>query len=112
PATLRRCARRGRRRGMGYKEGDMAKHPESIDVAQARATIARQAEEIQQLHQQVTDAHFAEELRGALVRSALAGTIAAPVSHSRLLEMIVETAAQVIRSQAASLFLVDEEPRR
>ena len=60
---------------------------------------------------QHADARLAEDLRAALVRSALAGTIAAPVTHSRLLEMIVETAAQVISSQAASLFLVDEERR-
>jgi Nif-specific regulatory protein len=55
------------------------------------------------------DARLAAELRSVLVRSALAGTLAAPVSHSRLLEMIVETAAQVINSQSASLFLVDHE---
>ena len=53
-------------------------------------------------------ARFAEDLRQVLVTAALAGTIAAPVSHSRLLEMIVETAAQVINSQAASLFLLDD----
>src|SRR5438132_9805215 len=55
------------------------------------------------------DVRFAAQLRSVLVRSALASTIAAPVTHSRLLEMIVETAAQVINSQAAALFLVDEE---
>jgi len=35
--------------------------------------------------------------------------IAEPMSHSRLLEMIVETAAQVISAEAASLFLIDQE---
>jgi Nif-specific regulatory protein len=87
----------------------MAPSPEASDLAEARATIARLSEEIESLRQQNADAHFAEELRGVLVRSALAGTIAAPVTHSRLLEMIVETAAQVINSEAASLFLVDDE---
>jgi Nif-specific regulatory protein len=81
------------------------------NLAEARAIIARLSEEIEGLRQQTADARFADELRGVLVRSALAGTIAAPVSHSRLLEMIVETAAQVINSQAASLFLVDDERR-
>src|SRR5438309_4727197 len=94
-----------------YKEGDMTAHPPPADLADALAVIARQAEEIERLRLQHADARLAEDLRAALVRSALAGTIAAPVTHSRLLEMIVETAAQVISSQAASLFLVDEERR-
>ncbi len=94
-----------------YKEGDMTAHPPPADLAEALAVIARQAEELERLRLQHTDARLAEDLRAALVRSALAGTIAAPVTHSRLLEMIVETAAQVISSQAASLFLVDEERR-
>src|SRR5437773_2015390 len=54
-------------------------------------------------------ARFAEELRQVLVQAAVAGTIAAPVSHSRLLEMIVETAARVITSKAAALFLLDQQ---
>ena len=89
----------------------MAADPPPANLAEALALIARQAAEIERLRLQHADARLAEELRAALVRSALAGTIAAPVSHSRLLEMIVETAAQVISSQAASLFLVDEEHR-
>jgi GAF domain-containing protein len=87
----------------------MARDPVPADLVEARAIIARQAEEIERLRQLNADSGFAEELRQVLVRSALVGTIAAPVSHSRLLEMIVETAAQVISSQAASLFLVDDE---
>jgi len=81
------------------------------DLAEALAIIVHQAAEIERLQLQHADARLAAELRAALVRSALAGTIAAPVTHSRLLEMIVETASQVISSQAASLFLVDEERR-
>src|SRR5229473_7600850 len=92
-----------------YKEGNMTAHPPPADLAEALAVIARQAEEIERLQLQHADARLAEELRSVLVRSALAGTIAAPVTHSRLLEMIVETAAQVINSQDASLFLVDDE---
>ncbi len=45
----------------------------------------------------------------ALAVSAAAGTIASPVSHLRLLEMIVETAAHVLRANAASLLLLDDE---
>jgi signal transduction protein with GAF and PtsI domain len=87
----------------------MAQDPAPADLAQARAIIARQAEELERLRQHSAESHFAEELRQVLIKSALVGTLAAPVSHSRLLEMIVETAAQVINSAAASLFLVDDE---
>ncbi len=51
--------------------------------------------------------HFAAELKSALTLAATASTIAAPVSHSRLLEMIVATAAQVIAARSASLFLIE-----
>jgi GAF domain-containing protein len=92
-----------------YKEENMAANPPPADFGEALTVIARQTEEIKRLQLQQADARLAEELRAALVRSSLAGAIAAPVTHSRLLEMIVETAAQVISSHAASLFLVDEE---
>jgi len=78
-------------------------------LAEARATIERQAAEIDRLQRQLADARFAEELRQSLILSATAGTIASPVKHTRLLEMIVETAAHVIRANAGSLFLIDEE---
>ena len=76
---------------------------------QARAMIARQAEEIERLGRLLAGERFAEEMRQALATAAMTGTIASPVTHTRLLEMIVETAARVIGADAASLFLVDEE---
>ncbi len=82
---------------------------EGTALAEARATVARQAEEIARLRRRLADERFAEELREALSLAAAAGTIAAPVTHSRLLELIVATAAQVIAAGAASLFLIDEE---
>jgi GAF domain-containing protein len=60
-----------------------------------RETIARQAEEI-------------ERLRGALGLAATAGIIGSPVTHARLLEMIVETGVRVIGARAGALFLLDE----
>src|SRR5215213_1789658 len=57
-------------------------------------TIARQAQEI-------------ERLRDALSLAATAGIIGSPVTHTRLLEMIVETGAHVIGAQAGALFLLD-----
>ena len=74
----------------------------------AEATIARQAEEIERLRRRLADERFAEELREALALAAAAGTIASPVTHARLLEMIVETAADVIGARSAALFLIDE----
>ena len=45
-----------------------------------------------------------------LLRTAVVGgTVAAPATHQRLLELIVETAAGVISARAGALFLVDEE---
>ena len=48
--------------------------------------------------------HFARDPRRSVTTAA--GIIGSPLSHSRLLEMIVETAAQVISANAASLFLL------
>ena len=58
--------------------------------------IRRAREEIARLECRLTDERFAEDLRDALTLAAAAGSIASPVEHSRLLEMIVETAAGVI----------------
>jgi GAF domain-containing protein len=65
-------------------------------LAQARDTIAGQAREI-------------HRLREALRLAATAGIIGSPVTHSRLLEMIVETGAHVIGARAGALFLLDED---
>jgi GAF domain-containing protein len=81
-------------------------------LSEAQRTVARQAEEIEQLKRSLADEHFAEDLRKALTQAAVAGTIASPVSHARLLEMIVETAASVIGARAASLFLIDYESQQ
>ena len=54
--------------------------------------------------------HFATELRDALILASTAGTIASPVTHSQLLELIVETAIQVIAVRAGALFLMTRSP--
>ena len=71
--------------------------------------LARAREEISRLRRRLADERFAEDLRDALTLAAAAGSISSPVAHSRLLEMIVETAAGVIPSRSAALFLIDEE---
>lgn len=54
------------------------------------------------------DERLAAQLREVLAKAATARTIAAPATHSNLLQGIVETAAGVISARAAALFLVDE----
>jgi GAF domain-containing protein len=78
-------------------------------LAQAQATIAQQAAEIERLRRQLADERFAEQLQEALALAATTATLASPVKYSRLLEMIVQTGAYVIGAQAAALFLIDEE---
>jgi GAF domain-containing protein len=79
---------------------------------EARSTeeeLTRARDIISRLERRLADERFAEELKDALTVAAAAGSIASPVEHSRLLEMIVETAAAVIPSRSAALFLIDEE---
>lgn len=78
-------------------------------LAEARRTIARQSEEIERLRRRLADEQTAEEVRAALSLAVVTGRLAAPVEHGRLLELIVETAAQVIGARAGALFLIDEE---
>jgi GAF domain-containing protein len=77
--------------------------------SEAAATIARQQAEIEHLRQRVASDGFARDLRDALTVASATGTIGAPVSHTRLLKMIVVTAADIIEATAASLFLLDAE---
>jgi GAF domain-containing protein len=74
----------------------------------AQETIAQQGREIERLRRRLADDTFGEDLSQALILAATAGTIATPVSHARLLKLIVETAAHVISAEAAALFLLDE----
>jgi GAF domain-containing protein len=53
-------------------------------------------------------ADFVTELREALTLAGSASSIGAPVTHSQLLELIVQTAAHVMHARAASLCLVDD----
>lgn len=75
----------------------------------AQKTIAQQAAEIQRLRERLSDERFAADLREALALATTVGTIGSPVSHDRLLEMIVETATRVISARASSLFLINAQ---
>lgn len=81
--------------------------PKNLKTAQR--VIAEQAAEIERLRQGLVHERFADDLREALRLAANASTVAAPTTHARLLEMIVETAAHVISARAGALFLIDEE---
>jgi GAF domain-containing protein len=97
---------------MSNNDGAQEPELEPQALEESRRTIARQAVEIEQLQQRLAGERFADDLRQALATASIAGTIASPVTHTRLLEMIVQTAARVIGANAASLFLIDEEHRQ
>lgn len=82
---------------------------DSSALHMARETIARQAAEIERLQRELNSERFAGLLRQALTLTATVSRIGSPVSHARLLEMIVEVAAQVISARAASLFLINRQ---
>jgi GAF domain-containing protein len=78
-------------------------------LEEARAIIEQQASEIARLRRRVDDDRLVDELRDAVRLSVTASAIGTPVSHARLLDMIVATAADIIGANAASLFLIDTE---
>ncbi len=84
-------------------------HADAAEAADAAVTIARQQAEIERLQRRITEDRFAQDLRDALTTASSAGAIGAPVSYSRLLEMIVATAADIIDAKAALLCLIDPE---
>jgi GAF domain-containing protein len=77
------------------------------ELAEAQAVIKEQQQQIVSLQRQLEESNFARELRDAYVLASATRTIAAPATHQRLLEVIVQTASQVIAAQAGSLFLID-----
>jgi putative methionine-R-sulfoxide reductase with GAF domain len=92
--------------GADMEAGPAAEGSAPADTA---VTIARQQAEIERLQRRVADERFAQDLRDALTLAATVGTVGAPASHERLLDMILATAADIIGAHAASLFLIDAE---
>jgi GAF domain-containing protein len=72
------------------------------------ATVTQLQRELATLRHQMGDETPVRELRRALNLATIAGTVSAPVVHSNLLRMIVESATEIIEAQAGSLFLIDE----
>jgi GAF domain-containing protein len=75
----------------------------------SQSGAAASADEIERLRAQVAANQFADALRGVLLATAQAGTIAAPLEHEDVLHAIVETAAAVLEAEAGALFLLDRE---
>jgi transcriptional regulator with GAF, ATPase, and Fis domain len=78
-------------------------------LEEANLKIDQQAALIEELLTHQADNRFADDIRRALLTTATAASIGSPVSHGSALEYVVETASELLDSQAASLFLVDEE---
>ena len=89
----------------------MTDEPENLasQLEDAHKKNEQQAALIEQLLARQADNGFAEDIRRALLTTAAAAAIGAPVSHGTALECIVETASELLDAQASSLFLVDEE---
>ncbi len=79
------------------------------ELAQAQKTIFRQENEIKALQQQLEREQFTQELRRLLNDATMTSIILSPFTRSRLLEMVVQTAADVISARSGSLFLIDEQ---
>lgn len=86
-----------------------AGHQSQDALARAQSTIAELEAEVRRLRGQLGDEQLATELRRVFTLASTSGTIAAPVSSSGLLEMIVQVAADVISARAGSLFLIDQQ---
>ncbi len=78
-------------------------------LEEAHLKNEQQAAVIEQLLAHQADNGFADDMRRALLTTAAAASIGAPVSQATALESVVGTASELLGAQAASLFLVDEE---
>ena len=77
-------------------------------LAEAQATITRQAMNWSAYAAGSRTSGSPKSYGACSSSRSAAGTIASPVTHARLLQLIVETAADVIGARAGALFLVDE----
>ncbi len=75
----------------------------------AKEHITRLEGEIAELQAEVAENTAAAELRTLLAQLGAVAVLGAPDEHNEILEHIVETAMHVLRAQAGSLYLLDEE---
>ncbi len=76
---------------------------------EALATIEAQKRQIALLTSRIEEDRRAEIMYDACILMATTRTIATPLAHTLLLNMIVKTAATVMHAQSASLFLLNGE---
>jgi len=81
----------------------------TTELERTRDLLAQRELELEGLRRQLSLDPLLHNLRAALTLAATTETVAAHSTHSQLLELIVHTAARVIRAHAASLLLVDRE---
>ncbi|QBD77473.1 GAF domain-containing protein [Ktedonosporobacter rubrisoli] len=77
------------------------------ELVKARRMIEQQQQQIATLQRQLDENNFAVDLHDAYILATTTRAVASPSTHRRLLEVIVQTAAQAISAQAGSLFLID-----
>ena len=78
-------------------------------LARVQEALGQRNKEIETLKKQLEREQFARELSKVLAYSTVSNIILSPFTRSRLLEMVVSTAMQVISALSGSLFLIDEE---
>jgi len=79
------------------------------DSAAAEERVARLEAEVAVLRAELEAENRSGGLSEALAAAVLAEEIAAPTSHSRLLELILETAAATLAADAGAVWVVDPE---
>lgn len=84
-------------------------HTDDIASADAAERVAQLEAEIGRLQRRIAEDRFAQDLRDALQTASVGAAIGAPVSYSRLLNLIVATAADIIDAKSALLCLVDPD---
>ena len=76
-------------------------------LARAHAVIEQQQQRIEELQRRLEDSRQLDILRDMYSLVVSTKTIAEPIIHHRLLDMIVQTAVTVLSARAASLFIID-----
>jgi GAF domain-containing protein len=79
------------------------------ELGRLQREVAGHAQEIARLKRQLEGQQAAENMYRTFTLAGIAGSIASPGQHNRLLEEIVQTAMQVISAKAGALFLIDRE---
>lgn len=81
----------------------------TADSGDPRRRVEELEAEVARLRGQLADEQFGASVRETLTQAAATAALTTPAAHTDLLDEIVATAAYVLRAQAASLFLIDED---